>query len=309
MLAYCVPSLSLLHVSVFVFQVFRFGIGITSRFLFNLTATRTSDLMIQRNVFQHTLMSLRCDGTRHNTAPKEQTGPFTEVLRYINQGFRAFVVAFIIIGLIFLRFFNYSMYIYHFWVLLGVIVYGDRVEGYFWPCNYGKEQRFKNSPTSLPGNGLLPRPIIPHYHWFKTPPLGPLFTWEKNRHRHSTNSQSLPCKWCKCPVSDVSKPCTFSRSIESCSLQAHGLQHAGLPCPSHTYTPPTLTPERSFLHAVSISVSGSHPSLAVFFPLCLMSKAIHSRAHPNPSISDVSGERQRGASLSVYSCSETGSCL
>ena len=177
-LCICISSISVWHRYT---ESQEFGIGITSRFLFNLTATQTSDLMIQRNVFQHIPISLRCDGTRHNTAPKEQTGPFTEVLRYINQGSRAFVVVFIFIGLIFLRFFNYSIYISHFWVLLGVIVYGDRVEGYFWPCNYGKEQRFKNSPTSLPGNGLLPRPVIPHYHWFKTPPLGPLFTWGKKQ--------------------------------------------------------------------------------------------------------------------------------
>ena len=110
-LCICISSISVWH---WYTESQEFGIGITSRFLFNLTATQTSDLMIQRNVFQHILISLRCDGTRHNTAPKEQTGPFTEVLRYINQGSRAFVVVFIFIGLIFLRFFNYIMYISHF---------------------------------------------------------------------------------------------------------------------------------------------------------------------------------------------------
>ena len=46
----------------------------------------------------------------------------------------------------------------------GIIAYDDGVEAYFRSYNYGKEQRLKNSPTSLPGKGLLPKATLPHYH-------------------------------------------------------------------------------------------------------------------------------------------------
>ena len=102
---------------------------------------------------------------------------------------------------------------------LGIIAYDDRVEAYFRSCNYGKKQGLKNSPTSLPGKGLLPRATLPHYHWFKTP-LGPLFPWEKTRHMHH-----------KFPVYALSMRCCC---LVAQSLQRRGLQHAGLPCLSQS---------------------------------------------------------------------------
>ena len=75
------------------------------------------------------MMFLRCDRTRHNTSPKEHTGPFTDILRYIHRGSWVFVVVFMIIGLIFLMFhFSTITCIHHFLIFLVVKVYGDRVE-------------------------------------------------------------------------------------------------------------------------------------------------------------------------------------
>ena len=99
---------------------------------------------------------------------------------------------------------------------LGIIAYDDRVEAYFRSCNYGKKQGLKNSPTSLPGKGLLPRATLPHYHWFETPTRPPVCLG-----KNQTHPPQIPSL---CPISDVFLLLFFSRSVMTGSLQPRGRQ-------------------------------------------------------------------------------------
>ena len=117
--------LFLLHNSVFVFQVFQFGICaesqdfgfcITSGFWFNPDPWLVDS---EERLSTHTDVSkMWQDQTQHS--PKEHSGPLTDVLRYIHWGSQAFVVLFYYywVNIPKFPFFNYYMYIYLLWLFL-----------------------------------------------------------------------------------------------------------------------------------------------------------------------------------------------